>query len=123
MRNYILILITALFITSCGGGGGDTVSGASVKEPSKPVIPKNAALLSWTTPTLYVDGTPLSVAGYRIYYGKQSGIYTKSIDVAVVNSYTVTNLDSNEDYYFAITVFDSNGIESDLSNEQAKSIL
>lgn len=55
--------------------------------------------------------------GYKIYYGISSGNYNNVIDVGNNISYTVTNLDSNITYYFAITAYDLSGNESEFSEE------
>ena len=59
----------------------------------------------------------LNVAGYRMYYGTNSGHYTSMVSVGNKTSCTVTNLDSGRTYYFAATAYDHNGNESGLSQE------
>ncbi len=66
-----LMLIVGLFLTACGevvsvegidyGGGGF-----------------NSLMLSWTAPSTNEDGSPLNdLAGYKLYYGTQTGQYSK----------------------------------------------
>jgi len=74
------------------------------------------AQLSWD-PSISTD-----VAGYKVYVGTASGNYSSSISVGIVTSYTVTNLGVGNTYYFAVTDYDSSGLESGLSNEVSKSI-
>jgi len=58
------------------------------------------------------------VAGYKIYYGTQSGNYTyPPIDVGNVTSYTINDLDKNEIYYLAVSAYASGGEESEFSTE------
>jgi hypothetical protein len=81
-----------------------------------------AVTLAWDAPTTYTDGTaatPTAVAGYRIYYGTSSGIYTKSVDVASAGTTPVayTLILSHGTYYFAVTAICTDGPESDYSNE------
>ena len=58
------------------------------------------------------------VAGYKIYYGTQSGNYTyPPIDVGNVTSYTINNLDKDEIYYLAVNAYASSGEESEFSTE------
>jgi len=57
------------------------------------------------------------LSGYKIYYGTSSANYGNIIDVGNNISYTVTNLDSNITYYFAITAYDLSGNESEFSKE------
>ncbi len=55
--------------------------------------------------------------GFNIYYGKNSGQYTRRRSVGNVNSYRLNDLINNETYYFAITAYDQFNRESDYSNE------
>ena len=80
--------------------------------------------LSWAAPTARSDGSTLTnLAGYKIYYGRMSGIYDFQIDIDSpgVLTYLVENLVSG-DWYFALTAYDSEGIESDRSNEVLRQI-
>lgn len=58
-----------------------------------------------------------NVAGYNVYYGVASGIYTNVVPAGNVTNTTISGLASNTIYYFAATAYDSNGIESDFSVE------
>jgi hypothetical protein len=78
--------------------------------------------LSWTAPTQNEDGTALSdLAGYRIYWGTTSGVYTNSvtIDNPGITTYVVENL-SPGTYEFVATSFNTIGIESVYSNPATK---
>jgi hypothetical protein len=66
--------------------------------------------------------TEADLAGYRIHYGKTSGVYDEHIDVRNVTQYTVTGLDVGV-YYFAATAYNAGGIESAYSNEILTEIL
>ena len=57
------------------------------------------------------------VAGYHLYYGTASGNYTSSIILGNVATATVSGLSYGVTYYFALTAYDTNGLESDFSNE------
>jgi len=57
------------------------------------------------------------VAGYRIYYGKASRNYTSSVLLGNVATNTVSSLTSGVTYFFAVTAYDTNGMESGFSNE------
>jgi hypothetical protein len=64
------------------------------------------------------DASPDShVAGYNIYYGTTSGDYTNKVTVQNVTTATISNLVAGQTYYFAVTAFVANGMESDFSNE------
>ncbi len=82
--------------------------------------PTFSVTLSWDPPTTNTDGTPLTdLAGYRVYYGNSPGSYSYSIDVGNVTTFTLSNLTSGT-YYFAVTAYNSSGIESGFSNEVSK---
>jgi hypothetical protein len=57
------------------------------------------------------------VAGYRVYYGTASKKYTGNIAVGNVATYVVPGLTSGVTYFFAITAYNTNGLESGLSKE------
>jgi hypothetical protein len=58
-----------------------------------------------------------SLAGYKLYYGFESGNYTCSIDVGNQTSYSISDLESSRMHYFAATAYDVNGDESGFSEE------
>jgi len=57
------------------------------------------------------------IAGYKIYYGEQSGSYTTVTDVGNFTSCTLNGLDEGKTYFFAATAYNTAGYESDYSNE------
>jgi PKD repeat protein len=83
------------------------------------VLPLQAAQvqLAWDAPTTNTDGTPLTIAGYNIYYGQSSGSYGSPLRIGNQTSYTLTGLTAGQTYYFAVTAFDPAGKESTFSNE------
>jgi hypothetical protein len=56
------------------------------------------------------------LAGYRVYYGTASGVYGTPVVIGLTTTYTVANLPAGT-YYFAVTAFNSAGLESGFSNE------
>lgn len=58
-----------------------------------------------------------AVAGYILYYGSASGEYEGAIDVGLQSTYTLTDLEDGQSYYFAVTAYDVHGNESELSAE------
>jgi hypothetical protein len=85
---------------------------------------KGSASLSWTVPTLNTNGTPATnLAGYHIYYGTNPGELNTVIDVpgATTTEYEISNLSSGT-YYFAVSAYNSQGVDSADSNEGSKTI-
>jgi len=73
--------------------------------------------LSWTPPSTNSNGTPVSeLAGYRIYYGTSAAALSTVITVNGADDTTevIKNLTSGT-WYFAVTSFNSDKIESALS--------
>jgi Fibronectin type III domain len=62
------------------------------------------------------SGDP-AIAGYVLYYGTASRNYTTSNNVWNSSSATVRNLQSGATYFFAVTAFNTFGLESDFSGE------
>lgn len=79
------------------------------------------AEVSWTAPTEDTSGNPVTVAGYKVYYGSNPGQYTASVGIpnAGVVSAMIEDLAAGT-WYFAVTALDSVGTESDWSNEASK---
>jgi hypothetical protein len=66
--------------------------------------------------TLVWDRNPEpDIAGYRVYYGRVSGDYTQL--VTVTNPRAKIGVSSSRTTYFAVTAYNTNGVESDLSEE------
>jgi hypothetical protein len=80
--------------------------------------------VAWAkTVALAWDPSPSAVTGYKIYYragsdnlSQTGGEGTVVVDVGSVLTYSLSNLNDAEDYYFAVTAYDVNGQESDFSN-------
>ncbi len=73
-----------------------------------PVFAQNAGL-SWN------PSPDSDIAGYKLYYGVESPPYDTVIDLGNHTSYTVNGLLPGT-YYFAVTAYDTSGIESAFSN-------
>ena len=67
--------------------------------------------LAWAT------STDSAVAGFKIYYGPSSHVYTNSIALGLITNVTVNGLTEGATYYFAATTYGTNSNESDFSNE------
>lgn len=73
--------------------------------------------LAWDPPA---SGS--SLAGYKLYYGTVSKSYSFTVTAGTQTSYTVTNLNEGETYYFTATAYDTAGAESAASNEVAYTV-
>ncbi|MBN9691338.1 MAG: host-nuclease inhibitor Gam family protein [Verrucomicrobia bacterium] len=61
--------------------------------------------------------TEADLGGYRVYYGPASRSYTNVVNVGRTNVARVTGLLDGAAYFFAVTAYNTNGLESDYSNE------
>lgn len=76
------------------------------------------AALSWSAPTTYTDGTPLTaIGGYTLHVGTAAGSYSQHIQVGNVTQYTVASLEDSTKYYFSVSASDTYGVSSKPSNE------
>lgn len=81
--------------------------------------------VSWVAPTTRANGDPLQlseIGGYRIYYGQTSDNLNQVIEIndPSVTEYVVDQLVPSNTYYFAVTAYDTEGIESALSTVVSK---
>ena len=63
------------------------------------------------------EGEGERVAGYRVYYGTESGDYENFIDVGHRTECEISGLEKGKTYFFAAKAYDAAGWESDFSNE------
>ncbi|MGA2264166.1 MAG: dockerin type I domain-containing protein [Acidobacteriota bacterium] len=61
------------------------------------------------------------LAGYKVYYGKTPGVYGAPISLGTQTAYTVTGL-APGNYYFAVTAYNTAGLESGFSNEVSTTV-
>ena len=76
------------------------------------------ATVSWTPPDTNTDGSALvDLAGYRIYYGTDAASLATQINIATpgLTDYVVEGLAPDTTYYFAVSAYDSSGMESGYS--------
>ncbi len=105
----VLLLILLLVTTGCAGTGPNSTPAASVE-------------LEWSPPSTYTDGSAFSsadIGGYKVYYGTIPGSYIDYRDVGNTTSIQISSLKlpTRENYYVAVTVYDTNGYESAFSDE------
>jgi hypothetical protein len=81
------------------------------------------AILTWTAPTQYTDGTPIpsTVAlSYNIYQGTSATSLTKvATGVTALTNTITTGLADGNTYFFAVTAV-ANGLEGAQSNVGSK---
>lgn len=66
--------------------------------------------------------TEVDLAGYRIYYGRASGVYDGNVNVGNATTGSVTLTDSGA-WFFAVTAYDTSNNESAFSTEVSRSWL
>lgn len=128
-----MICMSASMLAACGGGGGgdaapavSTASGGNTTPPPPPPPPptSDTAALTWVPPTHRADGSPLSdLAGYKFYWGQSPDDLgaTDNVSNPGIASYVITGLTAGT-WYFAVTAYDSSGLESSFSNVVSKTV-
>lgn len=117
-RNYYIILcsLVALLLylpAGCGGKVDTLING------------RQGTAITWDVPVSNVDGAQITdLAGYRIHFGTEPGVYTGSIDVAGwnVTQYSIYNFlgpvpQVGTVIYVTVTARDNDNNESAYSNE------
>ncbi len=59
------------------------------------------------------------MAGYFLYCGSENGMFTNKIDIGNNTTASVSGLQEGETYHFAVTAYNSTGVESALSSDVA----
>jgi hypothetical protein len=93
-RQYLFFVITALFVAEF---------------PSVAVA--QGVSLGWN------PSTSTNVAGYAVHYGTESGVYTTRIDAGTNTSASISGLSGGMTYYFVVSAYDAQAVESNPSNE------
>ncbi len=109
-----------------GGSNGSTTTPPVTTPPvttppvtTTPPATSTSVTLGWVAPTQNSNGTPISnLAGYKIHYGTASASYTQVVALSnpSLSRYVVDNLPGGT-YFFAITAYNAQGVESALSGE------
>ena len=98
-----------------GSTGATSFSGSTSK----------TAIVSWTPPTQRTDGSALTnLAGYRVYYGKSLNAMSRIVDIRNPGqtSQFIDDLEKGT-WYFAVTAYSADGLESEMSELAAKRVL
>lgn len=107
----------ATFSLTCAGDGGNAMAMISVAV-------NDSIKLTWQAPSRNLDGSAIDdLAGYRIYYGQQSGEYSDSILIQQPGARGHALTLPSGSYFFAMTALDAEGNESPYSNEIAQDVL
>lgn len=125
----LLLASSVLLLLNCGGGGGGSdappgiaagLSGCVGEGGGASQTAPGTALLTWDPVTASI------LEGYRVYYGTAPGRYLQppgeGVNAGKSTTFTVTKLSSGSRYYFAVTAYDTAGVESGYSNEVCKLI-
>jgi len=105
---------TAISIDVTDGQASDSLAPFTITVQA---VGLGSVTLSWTAPTENTDGSTLTdLAGYKLYWGTNSGQYPDSVTInnVSVSTYVIENLSSGS-YEFVATAFNSAGIESSYS--------
>lgn len=100
-----------LMMTACSSAGSTPIS--EITTPTG-----EAATLSWDA------SRGSDSAGYKIYQATAPGAYGAPIATVpvTVTDYTVTGLEAGTTYFFTVTAYNADGVESSFSNEVSKAI-
>ena len=71
--------------------------------------------VTWDAVTQFTDGTPCAPAAYRLYWGRESGVYTAH--ATGTNIVATLPTDAAGTWYAAVTAIAPDGLESAFSNE------
>jgi hypothetical protein len=112
--------------TATDTGSTTTTSGSSTTTapPTSTTTSSSVVTLGWVAPTQNSNGTPITdLAGYKIHYGTASQDYTQVVSITnpSLSRYVLDSLPSGT-YYFAISSYNSQGLESPLSGEITASL-
>jgi len=74
--------------------------------------PPQSITLAWDP-----SSSGAEVVGYWVYYGGSHQNYTNRIDLGLSTSGVISNLTAGATYYFAVTAYNIDGLESNYSDE------
>lgn len=87
-------------------------------------IQNGSATLSWTPPTENTDGSALTnLAGYKIYYGRSKDSLSEVVEIKQpgLTTYVLEDL-SPATWFFTMTSYNSDGVESSRSEVVSKTV-
>ena len=124
MIKCLLTVVLAIgisgLLTACGKGSFS--SPAPRKEASCAFTGDGCVRLAWDPVTQDLNGNPVTISGYKIYWGVQPGVYPNSKDIGNVTEGEVLNLAPGTYYFTASAYISSPWQESGKSNEVSSDI-
>src|SRR5204862_5513175 len=111
---------TDIAISATSGGKRASLPAFAINvTPPANIVPATlgSATVSWVSPTINVDGTPLTdLAGFRVFYGMSPNQLDQKIELpdATFTSVQIEDLAAGT-YYFAVKAYTTSAVESDVS--------
>jgi hypothetical protein len=115
----VLLLVLFLILMGCGAGSGTDAGGVVIPNVSSggsggsggSGSSVGSISLAWD------PNTESDLAGYKLHIGTASRVYSQSINVGKVTTYTLSNLTKGNTYFVVATAYDTSNNESGYSNE------
>jgi fibronectin type 3 domain-containing protein len=104
---FLLALPAANRLTQAQGE--DVIEDVVIEDYDEPAAKISYVTLAWS------PNPEQNIGGYIVYYGRASNNYSRLVTVAETTARI--GVRGSKTYYFAVTAFDTNGLESDLSEE------
>jgi hypothetical protein len=122
---FCTLVILTYGLAACGGGSGGGDNNGSNTEPDNPPD-SQAQQLSWIAPSTRTDGSFLDLselAGFKIYSGPTSNNLELIADIedGQSTSYDLSSIEPG-DYFFGIVAYDTDGLNSPISERIEKTI-
>jgi hypothetical protein len=120
LTRILAIITLASMLSACNNGLDSSSSGTTSTHTTQTTTTSSDIVnLNWKAPTTRSDGSYLptsELAGYRVYMGTSSDNLTELVDLNddTITNYTINDL-STGNYYFAVSAYDINGLESGYS--------
>jgi hypothetical protein len=120
----LFVVVVGLLAACVGGRSSDSTTDTTVSPTSDTVSVQQKVDLSWVAPNTRTDGSyldPNDLVGYKIYYGTspdQLALYEEIVGVS--DTATSITISTPGIYYFAVTAYDADGLESSFSEIVSK---
>lgn len=106
---FLLALPVALQLAGAQAEDVENVEDVVIEDYDTPDANITYVTLAWS------PNPEQNIAGYIVYYGRASNNYSRL--VTVTDTTARIGVRGNKTYYFAVTAFNTDGLESDLSEE------